>query len=65
MGTLFLAARILYVTAETPPPVQAAGDTIPKGLRCTATEAFFLSGGNIRRRRSYPRAGKCRERIGF
>ena len=24
---------IRYVTAETPPPVQAAGDTIPKGLR--------------------------------
>jgi len=32
-GTVFRAGHLGDVTAETPPPVQAAGDTIPKGLR--------------------------------
>ena len=30
------------VTAETPPPVQAAGDTIPKGLRSGERRPFFF-----------------------
>jgi hypothetical protein len=45
VGTCFRAGHYRYVTAETPPPVQAAGDTIPKGLRAISAEAFFFSLG--------------------
>jgi hypothetical protein len=42
MGTPFRAGHFVSVTAETPPPVQAAGDTIPKGLRSPERRPFFL-----------------------
>src|SRR5688500_1181367 len=61
-GTQLRAAHFVSVTAETPPPVQAAGDTIPKGLRSSERRPFFLiprfgegdpanHGGGVRRQR--------------
>jgi hypothetical protein len=41
-GTPSRPGHYAFVTAETPPPVQAAGDTIPKGLRASGAEAFFF-----------------------
>jgi hypothetical protein len=43
VGTPFRPAHYRYVTAETPPPVQAAGDTIPKGLRSNERRPFFFT----------------------
>src|SRR4051812_21989422 len=45
-GTSFRVGHYRFVTAETPPPVQAAGDTIPKGLRASGAEAFFFAHAN-------------------
>jgi hypothetical protein len=41
LGTPAHGGHFVNVTAETPPPVQAAGDTIPKGLRSTERRPFF------------------------
>ena len=43
-GTTVWAAHYGNVTAETPPPVQAAGDTIPKASAQRAEAFFFLAG---------------------
>ncbi len=40
-GTTFFVEHYPCVTAETPPPVQAAGDTIPKASVPPRAEAFF------------------------
>ena len=41
-GTPFAAGHLAIVTAETPPPVQAVGDTIPKGLRSKMSGGLFF-----------------------